>query len=92
MEMLHIFSMIILITLFLLKEKFSDNITGKFTRWTQIWGTLSYLLTRFSVFRVVLPFINEGWSTVAKATCKSNPGTRLGGKYPLVPALSPAEL
>lgn len=32
MEMLHIFSMIILITLFLLKKKLSDDITGKFTR------------------------------------------------------------
>lgn len=41
---------------------------------------------------MVLPFINEGWSTVAKATFKSNPGNRLGGKYPLAPALSPAEL
>lgn len=50
MEMVHIFSVIILITLFLHKEKLSDNITGKFTRWTQIWGTLSYLLSHFSVF------------------------------------------
>lgn len=39
-EMLHIFSMIILITLFLHKEKLSDDITGKLTEWTQIWGCL----------------------------------------------------
>lgn len=48
-EMLHIFSMTILITLFLHEEKLSDDLTWKLNGWTQIWGTLSYLLTNFSV-------------------------------------------
>lgn len=49
MKMLHIFFMVILITLFLHKERLSDDITWKLTGWTQIWGTLSHLLTNFSV-------------------------------------------